>query len=201
MRFSKIISTVFHPLFMPLLGLILVFNSSTYINSSVPNNIQWITILTVFIFTCVLPLLNILYLHRKGFVDSIYLKTRAERRLPYAITVTYYIILYYFLKELQLPPILYLIILGSTLASLLAFIINFKWKISAHMIGIGGIIGVILGMSERLTLDLNTTLIFLFLIAGLIGFSRLRLKAHNPFQVYLGFFVGMGSVLLMIIGV
>ena len=200
MGFPKLISTIFHPLFMPLLGLILVFNSSTYINSSVPSDIQWVTIFTVFIFTCLLPLLNVLYLYRKGFVNSIYLESRKERRLPYAITVTYYIILYYFLKELQLPPILYLIILGSTLAAFLAFVINFKWKISAHMIGIGGVIGVMLGMSERLTLDLNALLIFLFIIAGLVAFSRLTLKAHNPFQVYLGFFVGLGSVLVMILG-
>ncbi|MBL4754641.1 MAG: hypothetical protein JKY52_13740 [Flavobacteriales bacterium] len=199
MKFPKLISTVFHPLFMPLMGMLLVFNSSSYINSSIPKNIQWVTLFTIFIFTCLFPMLNILYLHRKGLINSVYLETREERQLPYGITIAFYFILYYFLKELQLPPVLYLVILGSTLASVMAFIINLKWKISAHMIGIGGMIGAILGISERLTLDLNSILIALFCIAGLIGFSRLRLKAHSPFQIYLGFFVGMGSVLLMVI--
>lgn len=199
MRFPKLISTVFHPLFMPLFGLILVFNFSTFVNSSVPSDVQWITIFTVFIFTCLLPLLNVLYLQHKGMVKSIYLETKNERRLPYAITIIYYVILYYFLKELQLPQILYLIILGSMLASILAFIINFKWKISAHMIGVGGLVGMILGISERLTLDLNALLIFLFLVSGAVGFSRLRLKAHSSAQVYTGFFVGMGSLLCMLL--
>jgi len=199
MGFPKLISTIFHPLFMPLLGLILVFNSSTYFSSGILPAIQWVTMLLVFLFTCLMPLLNVLYLHYKGFVDSIYLVSKEERRLPYAITVAYYIILYYLLKELQLPPILYLIILGCMLASILAFVINLKWKISAHMIGMGGLIGVMIGVSERLTLDLNATLIVLFIIAGLVGFSRLRMNAHNPFQVYLGFFVGMGSLLIMIL--
>ena len=184
---------------MSLLGLILVFNSSTYFSSGIPPAGQWVTILLVFLFTCLMPLLNVLYLHHKGFVDSIYLESKKERRLPYAITVAYYIILYYLLKELQLPPILYLIILGCMLASILAFVINLKWKISAHMIGMGGLIGVMIGVSERLTLDLNATLIVLFIIAGLVGFSRLRMNAHNPFQVYLGFFVGLGSLLIMIL--
>ncbi|MBL4657613.1 MAG: hypothetical protein JKX73_06405 [Flavobacteriales bacterium] len=199
MKIPRLISTIFHPLFMPLFGLILVFNASTYLDSSIPDNIQWVVIFTVFIFTCLLPLLNVLYLRRKGMVRSIYLETKKERRLPYAITIIYYIILYTFLKELQLPPILYLIILGSMLASILAFIINFKWKISAHMIGIGGLVGMILGMAERLTLDLNGILIFLFLAAGLVGFSRLKLKAHNPAQIYTGFFVGAGSLLIMLL--
>ena len=199
MKIPRLISTIFHPLFMPLFGLILVFNASTYLDSSIPDNIQWVVIFTVFIFTCLLPILNVLYLRRKGMVRSIYLETKKERRLPYAITIIYYIILYTFLKELQLPPILYLIILGSMLASILAFIINFKWKISAHMIGIGGLVGMILGMAERLTLDLNGILIFLFLAAGLVGFSRLKLKAHNPAQIYTGFFVGAGSLLIMLL--
>ncbi len=186
MGFPKLISTIFHPLFMPLLGLILVFNSSTYFSSGIPPTGQWVTILLVFLFTCLMPLLNVLYLHYKGFVDSIYLESKEERRLPYAITVAYYIILYYLLKELQLPPILYLIILGCMLASILAFVM-------------GGLIGVIIGVSERLTLDLNATLIVLFVMAGFVGFSRLRLNAHNPFQVYLGFLVGMGSLLIMIL--
>jgi len=199
MNLAKLISTIFHPLFMPMLGLILVFNSSTYLSSSIPNDARWLTVFFVFLFTCLLPLLNVLYLQKKGIVDSIYLTTRNERKLPYAITVVYYIVLYYLLKELQIPPILFLIVIGSTLATAVAFIVNFKWKISAHMIGIGGIIGMILGISERLTLNLNSLLIFLFLIAGLIGFSRLKLKAHNPSQVYLGFIVGVACLFLTIL--
>jgi membrane-associated phospholipid phosphatase len=67
------------------------------------------------------------------------------------------------------------------------------------MIGIGGLIGMMIGISERLTLDLNITLMLLFVIAGLVGFSRLSLNAHNSLQVYAGFLVGMGSLLIMIL--
>ena len=199
MRGPKLISIVFHPLFMPLLGLILVFNCSTYFSAGIPRAGQWITLLLVFVFTCLMPVLNVLYLHHKGLVGSIYLESKEERRVPYGITVAYYLIVYYLLKELQLPPILYLIILGSLLASVLTFLINLKWKISAHMIGIGGLTGMILGISERLTLDLNTTLMALFMVAGLLGYARLRLNAHNPPQIYAGFLVGMGSLLIMIL--
>jgi membrane-associated phospholipid phosphatase len=58
---------------------------------------------------------------------------------------------------------------------------------------------MILGISERLTLDLNTMLMVLFVVAGLVGYARLRLNAHNPLQVYAGFLVGMGSLLIMIL--
>ena len=37
----------------------------------------------------------------------------------------------------------------------ITLIINFKWKISAHAIGVGGIAGAILGISYRLNIDLQ----------------------------------------------
>ena len=69
------------------------------------------------------------------------------------------------------------------------------------MIGMGGIIGSIIGISERLTIDLNNILIVLFLLAGLVGSARLYLNAHNPAQVFVGFLLGSSCVLFLILGV
>jgi membrane-associated phospholipid phosphatase len=41
-------------------------------------------------------------------------------------------------------------------------------------------------------LPVLTILSFSFLIAGIVGFSRLKLSAHNSSQIYSGFFVGLG---------
>jgi len=145
--------------------------------------------------------MNVLFLKRKGWINSIYLETIEERKLPYLFTVIYYIVLYYFLKELQLPPILYLLFLGSTLATIMVLIINLRWKISAHMTGIGGVIGAIIGLSERLMIDLNNTMMVLFLIAGLVGSSRLYLNAHSPAQIFTGFFLGLSCFLFLILSI
>jgi len=144
--------------------------------------------------------MNVLFLKKKGLISSIYLETTEERKLPYLLTVIYYIILYYFLKELSLPPILYLIFLGSILASIFTLIINLKWKISAHMIGMGGIVGSLIGISERLSIDLNYILMTSFLISGMVGTARLYLNAHNPPQIFAGFLLGLSCVLVLILG-
>ena len=198
-QFAKIVSIIFHPLFMPTLGFYMVLDSSLYLSSSLNPLTTKITYATIFIFTCVLPFINVWFLVNKGFAKDIYLRTRQERKLPYLFSVVYYIILYYFLKPINLPPVIYLMVLGTTLASIMTLLINLKWKISAHMVGIGGVLGAVIGISERFMQNLNGTMILLFLIAGLIGYSRLKLDAHTPSQVYAGFATGLGCLLLMMI--
>jgi membrane-associated phospholipid phosphatase len=90
-------------------------------------------------------------------------------------------------------------ILGTTIAAIITLLINLRWKISAHMVGIGGVLGAVIGISERFMQNLNGTIIVLFLVAGMIGYARLKLDAHTSLQVYAGFATGFGCLLLMII--
>ena len=198
-RFAKLISLVLHPVFMPSLGLLVVFNTSVYFNTILIWQVKSIMLISVFVLTCLFPILNVVFLYKKEMVRSVYLETKEERNLPYLFTVIFYILLYYLLKQLQLPPLFYLLILGSTLAAVLALIINLKWKISAHMIGIGGVIGAVIGIAERYSENLNITLMILILCAGVLGYSRLKLKAHVPAQVYTGFITGLLSILLLVL--
>ena len=66
------------------------------------------------------------------------------------------------------------------------------------MIGIGGIVGAILGLSFRLMIDLSLIISLLILCAGAVGYARLSLEAHNPAQVYAGFFLGLISELILL---
>jgi len=198
-QFAKIVSIVFHPLLMPTLGFFIILDSSIYLSSSIDPLTTKITYATIFIFTCVLPFINVWFLVNKGYAKDIYLRTRKERKLPYLFSVVYYLILYYFLKTINLPPAIYLMVLGTTIAAIITLLINLRWKISAHMVGIGGVLGAVIGISERFMQNLNGTIIVLFLVAGMIGYARLKLDAHTSSQVYAGFATGFGCLLLMII--
>ena len=68
--------------------------------------------------------------------------------------------------------------------------ISYFWKISAHLVGWGGLVGLILILSLRFNTDLMLFLILAILSSGFIGFARLKLEAHNPLQVYSGFLLG-----------
>jgi membrane-associated phospholipid phosphatase len=81
----------------------------------------------------------------------------------------------------------------------IAILITLVWKISAHMFGVGGLIGGVMSVSyfvERTNSYLM--LVVLFLIAGLVGTSRLVLRRHTFAQVVAGFTLGIVITFLFV---
>ncbi|MBL4668131.1 MAG: hypothetical protein HRT73_00515 [Flavobacteriales bacterium] len=195
---AKIISYIFHPLIMPIIGLLIIFNTDSYINYAVPTELKQAVLVLVGTSTFVIPLLiSILLLNRK-VINSLEMETQKERMIPYAFTILFYIFTLYMLKQAPIPPIIFNFIIGATLSVMFAFIINIKWKVSAHMIGIGGLVGALFCISILLEIYITPFLIIALFIAGLIGSARLFLKAHNQSQIYVGFVVGMISQIIIL---
>jgi len=90
--------------------------------------------------------------------------------------------------------------MGAITVIAIALLVTLKWKISVHMLGVGGLLGALIGLNYRFSLDWLIIIIFVTLLSGLIGFARLETKSHNPNQVYIGFLIGfiieLGAVLL-----
>ena len=76
---------------------------------------------------------------------------------------------------------------ATTISILLITVINFKWKISAHLSGIGGLVGAVFGVCYRMAYNPLWLLILLLAISALIALSRIELKAHTPLQTLAGF--------------
>jgi hypothetical protein len=102
------------------------------------------------------------------------------------------------LLPLTLPKVFYLMLLGAITAVVIVVLVNLKWKISIHMVGIGGITGMLFGLSGLLILDLRIPIIISFLVAGFLGTARLRMGAHLPPQIYVGYLVGFVCEYLML---
>lgn len=187
---AKIISTIFHPLLIPTIGLFIIFNTNSYVNYAVPKELKQAILLLTGISTFVIPFLISLMFLNKKFIQSLEMETPKERIFPYAFTIVFYIFTLFMLKKSPIPPIIFNFVIGATLSVILAFIINFKWKISAHMIGIGGLIGALIAVTLLLEIYILPYIIIGFIIAGMLGTSRLILKAHSPAQIYVGFVLG-----------
>ena len=80
--------------------------------------------------------------------------------------------------------------MGATVAVFAGMFINTLFKISVHLTAIGGVVGVIAALSVAHHVDVLPYLYPAVLVAGLLGFSRLKLKAHHPREVYAGFMMG-----------
>ena len=191
MRLAKFISIVGHPLFMPVYAMVLIFEFNPYINLQVPNSIQVIVLSILSIFTIFLPLISAIFLKKFGVIKSIYMKTAEERKWPFLLSVLWYYIAFTLLTTIALPISLYLLMIGAISVILIAHFITLRWKISIHMLGIGGVIGGMIGLSQRFQFDHFYLILILFFVAGLIGYARLKTKSHTYRQVYAGFILGV----------
>lgn len=205
-KIAKVISYIFHPLIMPTIGIVLILNTNTYIAYVTSDPTKWFTTLIVFMSTFMLPALMAAYLLYAGLISNLHMPSAKERILPFLLTAIIYCFTYYIIKELparfsefSLPLVIYSIMFGATFSVIMALIINFTWKISVHMIGVGGLVGTLLGVSLKYSVDFKMLICTSIIIAGLIGFSRLKLKAHGLAQIYAGFFVGIVCELVFIL--
>lgn len=147
----------------------------------------------IFSFSFVLPVINIYILYKLNRISSLTLENQNERTFPYIITSCFYFGLFYLFLDLNIWPSIKVLIFGGGLSVLLTAIINLKYRISAHAVGIGGLIASLMMVSFVLKYNAVPEIAFLFLLAGLIAAARLYLEAHKPSQVYSGFLLGFAT--------
>ena len=191
-KLATIISTILHPLLMATYGCLLVFfglSNSIYAVYT-PFKTKIVIILMVFVFTFFIPVINLFILFKLKYVSSIRLENREERIFPLVMTAFCYFGLFYLIYDFNIWPAVKLFVLGGGLCILLTAIISMWWQISAHLIGIGGVFGVLLAFCYYMQMPVFTAISISVLLAGIIGFARLQLRAHIPSQVYVGFIVG-----------
>ena len=198
-RIAKLFTILFHPLFVPFYMLLLLLNVNTFFAMMIPVNIKLLLCSLVFLTTILLPLLIIYLLSRLKLVKSFYLQSREERIYPLLTVAVLYYLTYYMLKSFHVSFIFSYYMLGSTFLTILALIISFYRKISLHMIGIGGLLGLLMGLSLNLNLDLTWFIIGAIILGGILGFARIQSNSHKPSDIYSGFLVGAGVMFLLFI--
>ncbi|MEO8147924.1 MAG: hypothetical protein ABI723_09825 [Bacteroidia bacterium] len=189
-KIANIISHLFHPLLMPLYCMALIFFNHNYLSIAVRPGLQRLIYAIVFITTFLMPSLSAIFLFFRGQVQSLQMPTREERVLPFIITSIYFFICYYLIRQLSVPYMLSAIVRGAVITLVLAMIINFKWKISIHMVGIGGAIGMLFVLSQLIFADYTITIMLVIFLAGILGSVRIYSGGHTPAQVYAGFLMG-----------
>ncbi len=155
------------------------------------NETKWQIIITVFTFTFILPILNIYLMYKLKRIHSITLSNRNERTFPYIMTAIFYYGLFYLFYDLRIWQTIKIFIFCAGTGILLTALVNMKYKISAHMVGLGGLLGMIISLNILLRYDMLQFLLIGILVSGIVASSRLALDEHKPSQIYTGFFLGL----------
>jgi hypothetical protein len=149
-------------------------------------------------FTCLLPALNIFILYRFKIIRSVFLEDSNERAFPFLITSIFYFGMAFLIWDFNISIIFRSLAVAGGICIVITAFINRFWKISAHLVGIGGQIGALLFISFLLKHNFLYYVSFFMLVAGILGYARIKIGAHNPAQVYYGFLLGaIGTALTL----
>lgn len=193
------LSYILHPLLMTFYCIALLFVYTTFYD--IYYNSAFIVLFTIIIFSVIIPYTFIFLLKKLGFIKKVSAITRSEKNLPYLMAIFSNSMMIYYFYTTHMSFWFLGLLAAPTIALFIGFIVNIFWKISAHMIGIGSLIGATFSICFNVK-GLNPFILFiiLFILAGCLGVSRLYLKQNTPAQVYTGFIVGFGISFLTVWG-
>jgi len=194
--FLKVISYIFHPLFIPMAGTLAYFIVTPKYS---PLELQSGNVLPIFILTVIIPIITYLILKNLGVVNTVFMPTVKERKYPLYVHILLLLLVIY-----KVIPNNYIVeirfyFLGLLTAAMTALVLLFfKLKVSMHLMGIGSLFMFLVCLSIHFEINITLAVSLLTLATGLVTTSRLYLKAHSPTELLIGFLIGLISQLLTV---
>ncbi len=192
----KSISFIFHPIFMPLIGVVFYFSKSPRF---LPKELIYSKLISLGILSVILPVLAFYLLKTLGKAKTIYLQSSKERILPLIInSFILIVIIFRVFPASQLIELhfFFIAVLMSTLSCLILAILSFKASI--HLIAVTGVFSFFVLLSINYSININGTLAFMCVLIGAISTSRLYLKAHTVLELFVGSVLGIFPQIIMI---
>lgn len=191
-KIAKVLSAIMYPLLIPTYGMILFYIGFTLQMFPMPTRYWLVLIFGTLFFTGLLPLSLILVMIKRGHIKDIYIIDSKERTMPYVYTTMGFAFWTYFLYAIcQAPTFIVLVALGSTMAIGVVTLINLKWKVSAHLTALGGLLGGVCSFCLYCSTLPQWLIVLLLFICLLAMYARLKLDAHTPLQLVVGFLIGL----------
>ena len=185
---ARTVSMVFTPFYLPLAGLLALFIFSYM--SLMPLFYKTLVMLTVYLFTILLPTLLIhAYRNYQGW-SRWQLGKRESRMVPYIIAILCYTLCYFVMSYFHVPQFMANIIVAALLIQVACAVVNVWWKISTHTAAIGGFEGALVAFSILFAFNPLWWFCVILVIAGAVGTSRMILRQHSLSQVITGFLSG-----------
>lgn len=194
---SRVVSWVTLPSLMPTYAMIIVFQIAllSYTPDSVKIRFSLICLLATF----VLPMATLLPMMLIGKIKEVGLWSKESRVLLYVLMSVAMLGMAYFLDMRKSPHWFSMYYAGCGAATAISMLINVRWKISAHAVGVSTILAMLLRLND---VDLPQQpmqwwIVGGILIAGLVGSCRIYLGRSQLSEVLVGYLVGYSVVTLV----
>ena len=189
---GKIISFVFHPLFIPTYFFVYLIFVMPYEFIGITEWQLKLKLFSVFWMTAFFPAFSVFLLFKLKMSDSIYLRTQKERIIPYVIVMFFYWWMYYLSRNFTDQPIaLKHFYLGIFIASAFGLIVNNFQKVSMHAMGVSGLLTVVILVGFYTPINNLVWLVTAIVITALVISARMLVSDHSNKEIITGLVIGV----------
>ncbi len=178
---ARLIST----LFVPPTFTILIFTYFAFALEHTAMN-KFVLLGTALTFGFFTHIFFFFYLRRKGSLADNEASIKEERSIPYMAAILFYVVGFLVLLFFKINIISIAFWFCYISNTFFIFLINRKWKISAHLMGAGGPLAAV-------TFYIGPAGLLFIILPLIIGWARVRLNLHTISQVIAGALLGFFS--------
>ncbi|MEI7555732.1 hypothetical protein [Candidatus Chlorohelix sp.] len=149
----------------------------------IPPENYWLGQFLAITFGVTIPIFVVLTLRVSHKVNNIHIPIRSQRTIPFILTIASYLVGVLFLLGFYGNGYVTALATCYTVNLIIVLLINFFWKISVHMTGVGSPLAI-------LTITSGGIIAPLFFLFPMVGWTRVYLKAHTLPQVIWGSIFG-----------
>ncbi len=183
---ARIVSDLLSP---PLVWAVLAFPIAFQDAPSTGQALLWALVYGVLV--CLLPLLYIAWMVRRGAITDMHMQVRRQRLRPFAVSLLCTTVAWWTLRLLGAPPVVPQFVLFTLLQLAIVAVVTLGWQISVHAMSISGAlvaVGALYGLLPAAVL---------FPLVPLVGAARIKLQRHTLAQVVVGALVGASISMVM----
>ncbi|MBZ9652488.1 hypothetical protein [Psychroflexus montanilacus] len=187
-QFSKFLSILGHPLWMPIAGCLFYFYAiPNYLDQQIITaKLMAVSILTIF-----LPIVFLFIAKNLKLIKDYNLSDVKERRFFLMFFILLVLILLNNILDVYNYRTLFYFFSGILFSGVVSLLFSmFRMKISLHALGISGLLCFIVGLSLSFQEPLVFSITLFALFLGLVSSSRLFQRAHTLPEVFLGIVAG-----------
>jgi hypothetical protein len=194
---AKIISVLFHPIFVPVYVVFFLINVHQGLFASFTDWGKTKVLIMAFLMYGFFPVITVLLLKALGFIDSVFLRTRKDRIIPFVACIIWYFWIWHVWRNIPEPGYPREMVVFSFAAFFTAsagFMANIYMKVSMHALAMGTALAFIVYLAFTQGIPYGLYLSAAIMLAGLVCTARLLVSDHTQREIYLGLLIGALAV-------
>jgi len=194
---ARVISVIFHPIFVPVYVVYFLLHTHGNLFAGFTEWGQTKVVIMALLMYAFFPIVTVLLLKGLGFIDSVFLKTRKDRIIPFIACIIWYFWIWHVWRNIPepgYPDEMVVFAMSVFLTASAGFMANIYMKISMHALAMGTMLGIMTLMAITQGMSYGLYMSGAIFITGVVCTARFLVSDHSQREIYLGLLIGILSV-------